>query len=68
MAIPLLKVLIAKGMNMEAAMALLIGGTGASLPQIALISSILKPKAVIAFIGTVFTTAVIGGVIFQVLH
>jgi len=65
MAIPLLKVLIAKGMGMGAAMALVIGGTGASLPEIALISSVLKPKAVIAFVLTVFTTAVIGGVIFQ---
>lgn len=50
MAIPLLKVLIAKGMGMGAAMALVIGGTGASLPEIALISSVLKPKAVIAFV------------------
>jgi uncharacterized membrane protein YraQ (UPF0718 family) len=31
MAIPLLKVLIAKGMGMGAAMALIVGGTGASL-------------------------------------
>lgn len=67
MAIPLLKVLIAKGMGMGAAMALVIGGTGASLPEIALISSVLKPKAVIAFVLTVFTTAVIAGIIFQIM-
>lgn len=67
MAIPLLKVLIAKGMSMGAAMALVIGGTGASLPEIAIISSVLKPKAVAAFVVTVMATAVIGGAVFQIV-
>ncbi|MDD1782572.1 permease [Enterovibrio sp. ZSDZ35] len=65
MAIPLLNVLIAKGMGLGAALALIIGGTGASLPEIALVSAVLKRKAVIAFIGIVLTTAIIGGTIFQ---
>lgn len=65
MAIPLLNVLIAKGMGLGAALALIIGGTGASLPEIALVSAVLKRKAVIAFVGIVLTTAIIGGVIFQ---
>lgn len=64
MALPLLQVLIAKGMGMGAAMALLIGGTGASLPEIAIISSVLKPKAVVAFVVTVLTLAMIGGGLF----
>jgi uncharacterized membrane protein YraQ (UPF0718 family) len=67
LAIPLLKVLIAKGMGMGAAMALVIGGTGASLPEIALISSVLKPKAVIAFVSTVMLAAILGGIIFQII-
>lgn len=67
MAIPLLKVLILKGMGLGPAMALIIGGTGASLPEIALVSSVLKPKAVIAFVTIVLTAAVIGGSIFQFL-
>ena len=67
MALPLLQVLIAKGMGMGAAMALLIGGTGASLPEIAIISSILKPKAVVAFVVTVLTLAMIGGAFFVVI-
>lgn len=67
MALPLLQVLIAKGMGMGAAMALLIGGTGASLPEIAIISSVLKPKAVVAFVITVITLAIIGGVVFSVV-
>ncbi|WP_027856566.1 permease [Marinobacterium jannaschii] len=67
MALPLLKVLIAKGMSMGASMALIIGGTGASLPEIALISSVLKPKAVVAFVLTVLMAAVIGGMVFNSL-
>ena len=64
MAIPILQVLIAKGMSMGAAMALIIGGTGASLPEIAIISSMLKPRAIIAFILSVMTMAILGGFIF----
>ena len=67
MAIPLLKVLIAKGMGMGAAMALVIGGTGASLPEIALISSVLKPKAVVAFVITVMSAAIVGGIVFHLV-
>jgi len=64
MAIPILKALILKGMSMGAAMALIIGGTGASLPEIAIISSMLKPKAIIAFVFSVMLMAIVGGYIF----
>jgi uncharacterized membrane protein YraQ (UPF0718 family) len=67
MAIPLLSVLILKGMALGPALALIIGGTGASLPEIALVSAVLKRKAVVAFVFIVLTTAIIGGVIFQYL-
>lgn len=67
MAIPILKALIVKGMSMGAAMALIIGGTGASLPEIAIISSMLKPKAIIAFILSVMIMAIVGGYIFYFL-
>ena len=65
MAIPLLNVLILKGMGLGPAMALIIGGTGASLPEIALVSAVLKPKAVIAFVSIIVTTAICGGLLFQ---
>jgi len=64
MAIPILKTLIVKGMSVGAAMALIIGGTGASLPEIAIISSMLKPRAIIAFVFSVMTMAILGGFIF----
>lgn len=65
MALPLLDVLIGKGMGMGAAMALIIGGTGASLPGIAIMSAVLKPRAVIAFVAIVLAIATIGGMIFS---
>jgi len=64
MAIPLLSVLLAKGMSLGAAMALLIGGTGASLPEIAILGSMLKPKAIAAYVIWVFITATLGGFVF----
>lgn len=67
MAIPLLSTLLAKGMSLGAAMALLIGGTGASLPEIAIIGSMLKPKAIIAYVLWVFITATLGGFVFYAL-
>ena len=65
MALPLLDVLISKGMGMGAAMALLIGGTGASLPEIAIVSTVLKPRAVVAFVSIVLGMAIAGGIIFS---
>lgn len=65
MAIPLLSTLLAKGMGMGAAMSLLIGGTGASLPELAILSSMLKPKGIIAFALTVITLAITGGILFM---
>ena len=67
MAIPLLSVLLAKGMSLGAAMALLIGGTGASLPEIAILGSMLRPKAIAAYVLWVFITATLGGFIFYAL-
>lgn len=67
MAMPLLAILMAKGMGLGAAMALLIGGTGASLPELAIISSMLKPRAVAVYAFYVFLVALIGGYLFQYL-
>lgn len=65
MVIPLLSTLLAKGMSMGAAMALLIGGTGASIPELAILSSMLKPKGLVVFTLTVLVIATLGGVLFM---
>jgi len=67
MAVPLLITLFAKGMGMGAAAAVLISGTGASLPEFAILSSMLKPKGVLVFALTVYVIAVTGGVLFMLL-
>ena len=67
MAIPLLSVLLTKGMSMGAAMALLIGGTGASAPELAILSSMLKPKGLVVFVLTMFTIATVGGFLFMLI-
>lgn len=54
-------------MSLGAAMALLIGGTGASLPEIAILGSMLRPKAIAAYVLWVFITATLGGFIFYAL-
>lgn len=64
MAIPLLSVLLTKGMSLGAAMALLIRGTGASLPEIANLGSMLKPKTIAANVIWMFLTATQGGFVF----
>ncbi|GEM02918.1 hypothetical protein SAMN05421839_13120 [Halolactibacillus halophilus] len=68
MAIPLLGTLLTKGMSMGAAMALLIGGTGASLPELAILNSMLKPKGIVAFTLTVLTLATTGGILFMFIQ
>ena len=67
MAVPLLITLFSKGMGMGAAAAILISGTGASLPEFAILSSMLKPKGVLAFALTVYVIAVTGGFLFMFL-
>jgi uncharacterized membrane protein YraQ (UPF0718 family) len=65
MVIPLLNTLLIKGMSMGAAISLLIGGTGASIPELAILSSMLKPKGIFAFTLTVLVIAMLGGVLFM---
>ncbi|MBE3582478.1 MAG: permease [Thermoanaerobacteraceae bacterium] len=42
-------------------MALIIGGAGASIPEVALLASIFKPRLVAVFVLTIFTIAVLAG-------
>lgn len=65
MSIPLLKVLLEKGMGFGAAMALLIGGTGASLAEISILNISFKPKAILAYVVCMVLIAILGGYIFQ---
>ncbi|MGE5483411.1 MAG: permease [Ignavibacteriales bacterium] len=59
--IPIGMVLMQKGMSMGALMALIIGGAGASIPEISLLASIFKPRLVMVFVVTIFIVAVTVG-------
>jgi uncharacterized membrane protein YraQ (UPF0718 family) len=65
--IPIGLVLIEKGMSIGAVLALIIGGAGASIPELTLLSSIFKKKLMAAFVGTVFFIAVTAGYLANLL-
>jgi len=54
-------------MGIGAVMALIIGGAGASIPEVTLLSAIFEWRLVAAFVATILTVAVLAGVLFQVL-
>jgi len=63
--IPIGSVLMEKGMSLGALMALIIGGAGASIPEVTLLASIFKPRLVAAFVITILAVAALSGFIFQ---
>ncbi|TAJ44305.1 hypothetical protein CUJ86_08505 [Methanofollis fontis] len=65
--IPISAVLLQKGMGVGAVMALIIGGAGASIPEITLLSAIFERRLVAAFVATVLGIAVIAGCAFGIL-
>ena len=65
--IPIASVLIAKGVAPGVTIALILGGAGASIPEVSLLSSIFKKKMVIAFVMCIFLVATITGYIFNLV-
>lgn len=63
--IPVAGILIAKGVAPGVMIALILGGAGASIPEVSLLSSIFKRKMLAAFIISIFTVATISGYIFN---
>jgi len=65
--IPISAVLLQKGMGAGAVMALIIGGAGASIPEITLLSAIFERRLVAAFVVTVLGIAVLAGFAFGIM-
>ncbi|OWZ83037.1 permease [Natranaerobius trueperi] len=65
--LPISSVLIDHGMNVGAVIALVIGGTGASLPELTMLNSIFKKKLLITYIITVIVVAIFAGYLFNIL-
>lgn len=59
--IPIGFVLVEKGMSVGTAIALIIGGAGASIPELTMLAGIFKRKLLIAFIAVVIGVAVVTG-------
>jgi len=59
--IPIGVALIDKGMGMGTVIALLIGGAGASIPEVTMLAGIFKRKLVIAFLATIMFVAILTG-------
>jgi len=66
--IPIASVLLAKGMSLGALMALIIGGAGASIPEITLLAAIFKPRLVATFTVTILAVATLAGYVFQTIQ
>ena len=65
--IPIARILIDKGVGYGTMIALIIGGAGASIPELSILSSIFKKKMMIAFILSIFFVAVITGYVFNII-
>ena len=66
-AIPIGLSLIGKGASIGAVIAFIISGAGIAIPELTMLASIFKKKIIIAFIVIVFVTAVVSGLIFNML-
>jgi len=61
--IPISEALVSKGMSMGAVIALIIGGAGASLPEVLLLNKLFKPRLLTAFIVSILIGATVTGYI-----
>ena len=59
--IPISAALVGKGMGLGTVLALIIGGAGASIPELIILGSMFKKKLVLAFAVNVFIVAVVAG-------
>jgi len=65
--IPIGVALTQKGMSIGAVIALMIGGGGMSIPEMSMLAGIFKVRLVAVFVGVVFATAVLAGLIFNLI-
>jgi len=64
---PLLSGLIGQGMSLGAAMAFMIAGAVSSIPAMAAVWSLVKPRVFAAYLGLGLVGAILSGLIFQAL-
>jgi len=59
--IPISAALVGKGMGVGTVLALIIGGAGASIPEMIILGSMFKKKLIVAFVLNVFLVAIAVG-------
>lgn len=65
--LPLVGSFMAKGVSIGAIIALVIGSGGASLPELILLKKLFKWQLLAAFLGVIFSIAIVGGYSFNAL-
>lgn len=65
--IPISAALVGKGMGVGTVLALIIGGAGASIPEMIILASMFKKRLIIAFALNVFLVAVAAGYLVDLL-
>lgn len=66
-ALPIGSALLEAGVGLGPIFALIIGGAGASIPEVSLLTGIFRPKLVVVFVVTIIGVAVAGGFAIAVL-
>src|SRR5699024_12482004 len=56
--LPIAEALVSKGMSLGTVVALIIGGAGASIPEVVLLSKLFKKKFVISFVIAILVVAI----------
>jgi len=65
--IPISAALAGKGMGVGTVLALIIGGAGASIPELLIFGSMFRMKLIVAFVVNVFTVAITAGYLIDLL-
>ena len=65
--IPISAALVGKGMGYGTVLALIIGGAGASIPELLILGSMFKKKLLLAFVLNVFLVAIAAGYLVDIL-
>lgn len=66
--LPIAEALVSKGMTMGTVIALVIGGAGASIPEVIMLSKLFKKKFLVAFIATILIVAISTGLIINSIY
>jgi len=65
--VPTALALVSRGMGPGATLAYLLGGPGLSLPSIAMLSGVFRPRVLTMYVGISFLGSVIAGYLFNLL-